>query len=133
MRLKARLQIHEGYRGRPYICSEGYWTIGYGHRMKNGMWISKKVASYILKGDIWLRKKQFKSLDIKMNSARRSVCIEMIFWHGLNGFKNFKLTVVALRKGDWNTAANEMMDSDSGRKYPTRMTNLTRDMRRGKS
>ncbi len=133
MRLKKRLKLHEGYRGKPYFCDAGYWTIAYGHRMKNGMWISKKVAAYILKNDIWLAKKQLKSLNLKLNWARRSVCVEMIFWHGLSGFCNFVKTVIAIRDEDWNKAANELMDSDSGRKYSKRMTVLANIMRKGES
>lgn len=134
MRLKKRLKIHEGYRGRPYHCPAGYWTIGFGHRMKNGMWLSEKVANYILGNDIWLAKKQLRGLDIKgLNRARRGVCVEMVFWHGLNGFKGFKRCIAALHRGDYDSAADEMMDSDSGRKYSVRMSALADIMRKGKS
>lgn len=133
MNLKKRLKLHEGYRGRPYICASGYWTFGYGHRihLNGGLWISKKVATLILKEDIKQARKEFKSLNMKMNRVRSGVCVEMIFWHGLNGFCGFIKTILALRNEDWDTAADEMMDSNSGRKYSKRMIVLANIMRKG--
>jgi len=55
----------------------------------------------------------------------------MIFWHGFKGFLKFKKCIAAIEKQDWNKAADEMMDSNSGREYKTRMSELADSMRAG--
>jgi len=131
--LKERLKREEGFSPVPYRCPAGFWTIGHGHKMHNsGIEISRLVADKILEEDIHLAESQFLSLGLfDLTRARRDVCIEMIFWHGLKGFLGFKKCITAIERMDWDTAADEMMDSKSGREYPERMTGLAEIMRHG--
>jgi len=132
--LRDRIKRHEGGPHlRPYVCDAGYWTIGYGHYMSGGLKITNGMAEGLLDDDIHLAKFQFFSLCLEMNAARQDVCIEMIFWHGLRGFLGFKKTVQAIKKKDWDEAADEMMDSQSGENYPTRMQELADIMRIGEN
>lgn len=132
--LRDRIKRHEGGPHlRPYVCPRGYWTIGWGHYMDGGLKITNRMAEGLLDDDIHLAKFQFFSLCLEMNAARQDVCIEMIFWHGLKGFKGFKNTIQAIKDKDWNQAADEMMDSESGRKYKTRMAKLAKIMRKGEN
>ena len=32
-RLAESIRVHEGYRRYPYVDSEGYWTVGWGHKI----------------------------------------------------------------------------------------------------
>lgn len=132
--LRDRIKRNEGGPHlRPYVCSGGYWTIGFGHFMDGGLKITNRLAEGLLDDDIHLAKFQFFSLCLEMNAARQDVCIEMIFWHGLRGFLGFKKTVQAIKKKDWDEAADEMMDSQSGENYPTRMQELADIMRIGEN
>ena len=73
------------------------------------------------------------SLGWQLDKNREDVCREMIFWHGLNGFLNFKKCVAAIDAEDWDKAADEMMDSQSGRRHPKRMRELSEIMRSGRA
>jgi len=129
--LKDRIKRNEGLRLKPYLCPGGYWTIGWCHRMKDGFKITIEMAEQLLEKRIHRSTFDFLSLALEMNCARKNVCIEMIFWHGCRGFLLFKETVKALKMDDWERAADEMMDSNSGRKYKTRMSELAKIMRLG--
>jgi len=131
--LKKRLKAHEGFRADIYRCSAGYWTCGYGHRIGNGQAckISPRVANLILEEDIHQATFKYLSLGWVLDSVRKDLIIEMIFWHGFKGFLKFKKCIAAIEKQDWNEAADEMMDSNSGREYKTRMSELAGLMRRG--
>jgi len=132
MNLKERLKAHEGFSTTPYRCPAGYWTIGYGHFMGAGECkISKRVADLILEEDIHQAEFGYMSTGLQLDDVRKDVCVELIFWHGLNGFLGFKKCVTALESGDFETAAYEMMDSESGRNYTLRMSNLAEMMRSG--
>lgn len=123
--LKERLKRHEEFRPEPYRDGDG-WSIGWGHYMgTGGIKISRMVAGYILDEDIHLAESRFLSLGwFDLTRNRRDVCIEMIFWHGLKGFLGFKNVVQAIESEEWKTAGDELMDSNSGRSYPTRMHEL---------
>ncbi|RLC33894.1 MAG: lysozyme [Candidatus Nealsonbacteria bacterium] len=130
--LKSRLKRHEGLKLEPYRDSRGNWSIGFGHFMGPGKFvISRRVADAILDDDIHKATFEYLSLGWDLDPVRRDVVIEMIFWHGLRGFLKFKKTIAAIERKDWNTAADEMMDSNSGRNFHTRMSELADMMRTG--
>jgi len=106
--LKERLKDHEGFKAEPYRDVNG-WSIGHGHYLGNGQSckISRQVADLILDEDIHKATFEHISLGWELDPVRKDVVIEMIFWHGLQGF-----------------LADEMMDSNSGREYVTRMQTL---------
>ena len=127
MTLKERLKAHEGFRAEPYRDDRGNWTLGFGHFMGNGACkISREVAELILDEDI--HKATFEYLSLGWNHLsqnRQDVCREMIFWFGLKGFLKFKKMITAIEHHqDWQKAADEMIDSQAGRKYRARMTEL---------
>lgn len=124
--LKERLKDHEGFVASPRRGPAGYWNIGHGHYLGNGQaWkISLQIADMILEKDIHRASFEYISLGLNLDEVRSGVIIEMIFWHGLNGFLKFKKCIAALEKQDWQKAADEMLDSNSGRDYRSRMTTL---------
>jgi len=131
--LKQRIKRHEGYRPEPYRCNGGQWTIGYGHGIGRGKCkISRKVADIILNEDLLHAMMDVESLGLEIDKVRREVLIEMTFWHGFKGLLGFKKMLTALEVGDYDKAADEMMDSNSGRKYSGRMSELAYAMRHGR-
>ena len=131
MDLKDRLKEHEGFEAEIYRCSAGHWTIGFGHKINAHCRISPQVADLLLDEDIHLAELRYLSLGWALDRARRDVIIEMIFWFGFRGLLRFKKTIAAIEKQDWGTAANEMIDSQAGRNYYTRMSELAEIMRNG--
>lgn len=131
--LKERLKKHEGFQESPYRDDKGYWTIGYGHFMGNGgCRISPFIADAILVEDLHKARFEYFALGWDhLSPTREDVVIELIFWHGFRGFLKFKKCIAAIERSDWETAADEMMDSQSGRRYATRMKTLADIMRHG--
>ena len=130
--LKRMLKRHEGFFSEPSRDSKGNWTVGHGHFIGNGKFkISRKVADVLLDEDIHKATFEYSTLGWDLDPVRRDVVIEMIFWHGLQGFLLFKKAVAAIEREDWDTAADEMMDSNSGREFTTRMSELADMMRTG--
>jgi len=123
--LKERLKDHEGFRAEMYRCPAGFWTIGYGHYLGSGQCtISPQIADLLLDEDIHKATFEFLSIGWNLGQTRNDVMIEMIFWHGLKGFLKFKKMITAVEREDWSEAASQMMDSNSGRDYKARMTEL---------
>jgi lysozyme len=126
-----RLKKHEGFRGYPYLCDAGSCTIGYGHKLP----ITERQAEAILIEDIYHVSDQYMRWKgrnkLKLSQVRDEILCELIYWHGFNGFLGFKRMIQALKDGDYNRAADEMMDSESGRKYKARMYELSVMMRDG--
>ena len=129
--LKDRLKEKEGFRAEIYRCAAGHWTIGYGHHINAHCRISPQVADVLLDEDIHLAEFRYLSLGWALDRARRDVIIEMIFWFGFRGLLKFKKMCQAIELELWDDAANEMMDSQAGRNYPTRMKELAEVMRNG--
>lgn len=108
---------HECIGGKPnlkaYKDSLGIWTIGYGHNVESKP-ITAKAARLIFLDDVkdainecvhafpW-----FMELDKK----RQHVLIDMTFNMGLPRLKGFTKFLKAMELGDYETAANEMLDS----------------------
>ena len=126
MTLKERLKDHEGFRSKMYRCPAGHWTIGYGHYLGSGdCEISPQVGDLLLDEDIHRATFEYLSLGWEhLSQNRQDVCQEMVFWHGLKGFLKFKKMIAAIERSDWQAAADEMLDSNSGRTYRARMTEL---------
>ena len=130
--LKSQLKRMEGLSLTPYRCPAGYWSLGFGHRMPDGgISISHQVAGLILDEDIDKATFEYLSLGWELGPVRKNVVIHMIFWMGMRGFLRFKKCIAAIEKEDWQEAADEMLDSQAGRNYTTRMTELADLMRDG--
>lgn len=123
-----RLKMAEGFSAEPYRRPAGYWTVGHGHRCnKSHPAITIHEAHDILLQDIYKASGLFMKLPVSgtMNTIRRGVCVELIFWCGFNGFMLFKNMREALDKMDYKRAALELFHSDLGTKYPTRAQGLS--------
>lgn len=104
---------HEGLRLKPYRCTAGKLTIGYGRNIED-KGISKKEAKYLLENDLEQVKEELRLLllfwDI-LSEVRRAVLMDMCFNLGLNGFMKFKKMLSALENKDYELAAKEMLNS----------------------
>lgn len=107
-----RIRRAEGFSNMPYQCPAGHLTIGYGHNLEHG--ISAEAAEFILREDVSRAQREVQSAFIwwpKLTEARRFVLVDMCFNLGLSGLKKFTKMLTALEAGDFDTAADEMLNS----------------------
>ncbi len=128
------LKKHEGLRLKPYKCTAGKLTIGYGRNLED-VGISEREALQMLKHDVnsyrellTARYDWFEGLA----PARKVVCINMAFNLGINGFHGFKMMRMYINKGIYSEAAKEMLNSKWAKQVGYRATELAKIMEEGK-
>lgn len=111
--LRAQLQRDEGLRLRLYKDTKSKWTIGYGRNLDD-VGVSLAEAEFMLDNDITKHAAAVLSLlpwTTHLDEVRREVLINMSFM-GPNKLLTFTKMLAALRRGDWDVAAAELLDSD---------------------
>ena len=112
MNLKESIKKHEGLELKPYRCSAGKLTIGWGRNLQD-RGVTRAEAEAMLDLDILEartaadRFKWFWLLD----RLRQDVVVEMVFNLGLPKFLGFKKMIQALREQDYEEARVQMLDS----------------------
>lgn len=107
-----QLKRHEGLRLKPYRCTSGKITIGYGRNLED-IGITKDEAEYLLNNDIKKIQEQLAIYEwyCKLSSVRKSVIINMAFNIGIAGIFKFKNMLSFLEAENFRQAALEMLDS----------------------
>ena len=130
------LRRHEGVRSHAYKCSAGYVTIGVGRNIDQdgGLGLSEDEVDYLLSNDIDRCIKElavtfdwFKQLD----EARRDAMVNLVFNLGMPRLKQFKNALAAMENCDWNTAADELLDSRWAAQVGSRATEVASMIRTG--
>jgi lysozyme len=111
-RLIAMLQRHEGLRLKPYKCTAGKVTIGYGRNLEDAG-ISENEAMVMLRNDI---EQCYDELDVfswfaDLDQVRQEALVDMLFNLGLPTFLEFKKTLKFVAEGKYSQAAEEMLRS----------------------
>lgn len=137
MDVQEYVKKNEGLRLKPYLCTAGKWTIGYGHNLENG--ISEYVAEAILDEDI--RTAIEDVLDIFSNDKdefqlilsynRYTALVDMMFNLGKPRFLTFKRMIQAIKEKNWDKAANELLDSKYATQVGQRANNNANLLRKG--
>lgn len=107
----------EGFRSKPYRCSAGKLTIGYGRNIED-VGITEEEASILFERD-WATAEAHARIICKNNDIdyehlieqRFYVLTDMVFNMGVSRVLTFKRFLSALSKGQYKTAAKEMLDS----------------------
>lgn len=113
VKLRDDLARDEGLRLRPYKCTAGYLTIGYGRNLE-GNGITREEADAMLDHDIAVISKDLdKNIPWwrQMPEPAQRGLINMAFnlgWPRLNQFKNM---LSALQTGNYYEAAQHALDS----------------------
>ena len=127
------IKEHEGVRAFPYVDSMGKLTIGAGRNLTD-RGISISTIESMLAEDIALAKSE---LDKKfpewcgLSDNRQMVLISMAFNLGMPRYNKFKRFWAALEAGDYDLAADEMIDSRWRKQVKGRAVELAGMMRRG--
>lgn len=128
---RTTIAADEGLRLKPYKCTAGKWTIGYGRNLES-QGISQAEANFMLDNDI---RRCERSADqiiknfYRLSDNRKIVIVSMILQMGAEGFKLFKKMLACIEFGDFNGAADEMMKSLWATQTPKRCARLANKMR----
>lgn len=142
-----RLEFHEGFREKPYYCSEGKLTIGIGHNTESrpfteeekkaiGDWkkgITKNMAYMILRNDMEICLKDLRKLGFwyYLDNERRYALLDMCFQMGYDGLCKFKKMLEAIRVKDYSEASRQCLDSNYHRQTPKRCERIAKLIRTG--
>ncbi len=131
--MTAQLIEHEGLRLKPYRCPAGKLTIGIGRNLDD-RGISEQEAAVLCRNDIdgaerdldrnvpWWR---------ELSAVRQMALVDMCLnlgWPRLSGFKRM---LAALERTDYETAADEMLDSKWARQVGVRAVRIADMIRSG--
>jgi len=124
-RLIEMLQRHEGLRLKPYKCTAGKLTIGYGRNLED-VGISEIEAMVMLRHDI---EQCYQELSIfswfsDLDQVRQEAIVNMLYNLGLPTFLQFKMTLKYLAEGKYSQAAAEMLNSKWARQVGSRAEEL---------
>jgi lysozyme len=131
--LKTDLIRDEGYRRGVYKDTLGNLTGGVGRNLSSRGFLDSEI-NLMLVNDIEIAERD---LDLhipwwrEMDPSRQRVLMNMCFnmgWLRLSGFKHF---LAAVEQGQWDIAANEMMNSKWAEQVGDRAKRLSDQMRRG--
>jgi len=132
------IKHHEGFVEHVYDDSLGIPTIGYGFAIKD------LVLEEDLCDEILLRKLRILGRSVmgkfpffdSLPSDCKSVLMEMCYQLGVTGVSKFKKALKAMESGDWEKAADEMLDSKWAKQTPGRakeMSDIIRSLHEEKS
>lgn len=113
---KKHIKQEEGVSLTAYRCTEGYKTIGYGHKLPENSpttHISLDYANKLFDKDFNAALFQANKIPFfdKLTEARQCVILNMIFQLGYQGTLKFKKFLKFVEKGDYAEAAQEMKRS----------------------
>ena len=125
MALVKILEFEEGYHPNPYLCSEGYLTVGFGTRMSsqqdvdpepfNHFYVNRDAAMSLMLDDIDDVRSSVVSYiaehEIELSPEREAILISMGYQMGVRGLFNFKNMWKSIKEGNWEEAAEHALDS----------------------
>ena len=126
MKLSDTIKRHEGFKGKPYKCTAGIWTFGYGFTS-----ISRDEAQAVLDIKISKLETVLHGRINTLSKPRQEVLINMAFNLGINGLYNFKRMWAAIDNEDYNLASLEMLNSKWASQVWSRAKYLAETMRAG--
>lgn len=152
-------EFEEGFREKPYYCTEGYPTIGHGFRIGPK---GAPLSQYTFKlprtaSEVWVRcylddmvlqietRPQYALIRTALNALRAkalagvsdysdpriSVLLSMGYQMGLDGLAQFTNTLSFMVQGDYTKAAVNMLASKWAKQTPNRAARHAEQMRSG--
>jgi lysozyme len=128
------LEFEEGYREKPYLCSEGYVTCGIGTKLHKDKGLNpedfpirftRKIAEEFLKQELKAITIELQRSDVSitmsgLSTDRQHIILSMCYQMGVRGVLGFKKMWKALEVEDEAVAQVEMLDSKWARQTPER-------------
>ena len=135
--LVEQLKRHEGFRSKPYRCSAGVWTIGYGHTggvTPKSPPMPQDIAEDILRQDVLIAIDDARAVCPcfdALSPPRKVVVANMAFNMGRNTLSQFTNTLRFICSGDYKQAALNMMKSKWATQVGPRARELSQMMSTG--
>lgn len=135
--LDRSIKDHEGFKQFAYLDTNGFLTVGIGHKLTNAdikaIKFSKAKIKRLYKID---KEKAIKNAKAVLGLGwdnlykyQQEVMIEMAYQLGRTGLSKFKNMIKAIKAGNLELAVIEMMDSQVARKQPRRYKALSKKIR----
>jgi lysozyme len=126
------IRHHEGWRDKAYQDSEDIWTIGYGTNLQE-LKIDKQLGEAWLEASVKQARKAAERFPeyVMLTPVRKDVLVEMIYNMGPRRVAGFRMMLQAIREGDWEEAAIQMLDSKWARQVGRRARRLAEQMESG--
>lgn len=141
------IRIHEGLKLKPYRCSAGKRTIGYGHnidanglpaeiaaRLKRNGQITVADAEALLDADMQIAERDCMRLFPAWETYtdnRKAALIDFLFNVGVATARKFKIAIGHVNAGHWEAAASAMLASAWARQVGRRSGTVTRMIEEG--
>jgi len=103
------IKKNEGLKLKPYKCTAGKTTIGYGRNIEdNG--ITKDEADFMFYTDFSNCLNEYEKIfeGIKIDDTAEMVCLDLLFNLGLPTFKKFKKFINCIKWKEYREAADEL-------------------------
>lgn len=145
-RLQRMVAGHEGYREKPYRCTGGFWTIGFGRNVEARPLDTAETVYFARHGFNvrsyrWLLVRDIDRVAsglvvrfpvaAKLSGPRFDALVDMAYNLGPKGMAGFRRMWAAIEAGDFDQAADEMLDSLWRRQVGQRAKTLAGIMRHG--
>ena len=127
------LKRHEGVKNTLYKCTSDKWTIGVGRNLED-VGLSEEEIDILLQNDITRTEElldEYMSWWSDLDYIRQDAMINFVFNVGIGTAMKFKKAMTALEQGDYDVAADEMMDSNWAKQVGQRAIEVTEMIRTG--
>lgn len=126
---------HEGKRAKPYKCTAGKLTIGIGRNLDD-RGLSEDEIQYLFANDLRQAEGDAKlavghATYVNLSAARQAVLVDMAFNLGHARLVGFQNTLLAVRQGRYDDAAQGMLKSKWAQQVGARAVRLADMMKRG--
>jgi len=131
--LQKELERDEGRRTKPYKDTHDIWTIGVGWNLEENPLpeaIIDQLFHISTNRAIEDAEAVFSNFE-ELSQVRQRVLVNMALNLGRGRLRAFKKTIKAVKHGDWERAAAEILDSDAARELKNRYGRLAKMMRDG--
>jgi lysozyme len=128
-----QLKRHEGMELKPYKCTSDKLTIGIGRNLED-VGISEKEAEMLLQNDVQQVTAQLKEKFpwvLQLDEVRFAALINFTFNVGIGTASKFVNAMALLKAGNYDTAADEFLDSRWAKQVGQRATEVTEQIRTG--
>lgn len=132
-RFVTQLRFHEGVKNLVYKDHLGIETIGVGRNLRE-RGLSDEEVDYLLQNDIKIVEDELdKTLPWwrDMSEVRQRALADLVFNMGMPRLHGFVKTLDALQRRDYQTAAEELLDSKYARQVGARAVRVAEMIRTG--
>jgi len=138
--LAGSVKLSEGFRDHVYIDTEGFRTIGWGHKVvhednfEDGKTYTKEELQEVFDNDLrkalGLARQLMEEFDVRdLPTTAQHTITEMVFQLGKSGVSKFRNMWKALQEGNFIGASYEMLDSKWNKQTPNRCKKLADQMK----